>query len=51
MQETQGTDSIPGSGGSLGVGNGNQLWYSCWDHPTGRGAWQKPVHGVTKNLT
>ena len=28
--------SIPGSGRSLGVGNGNPFQYSCLEHPMGR---------------
>ena len=28
--------SIPGLGRSPGVGNGNQLWYSCLDNPQGQ---------------
>ena len=31
-------DSIPGSGRSLGKGNGNQLQYSCVGNPMDRGA-------------
>ena len=31
--------SIPGSGRSLGEGNGNSLQYSCQANPMGRGAW------------
>ena len=31
--------SIPGSGRSLGVGNGNLLQYSCLENPIDRGAW------------
>ena len=34
------TGSIPGSGRSLGEGNGNPLWYSCLGNPMDRGAWQ-----------
>jgi len=30
---------IPGSGRSLGVGNGNPLWYSHLGNPMDRGAW------------
>ena len=41
-------DSIPGSGRSLGVGNGNPFQYSCLENPMVRGAWQAPVHGVTR---
>ena len=43
---------IPGSGRSLGEGNGNPLQYSCLKkNPTGRGAWQAIVHGVAKSWT
>ena len=35
---------IPGSGRSPGEGNGNQLQYSCLEI----GAWQAPVHGVSR---
>ena len=31
--------SIPTSGRSLGVGNGNLLQYSCLGNPMDRGAW------------
>ena len=41
--------SIPGSGRSPGVGNGNPLQYSCLGNPTGRGDWCAIVFGVTKN--
>ena len=40
--------SIPGSGRSLGEGNGgNKLQYSCLGNPMDRGAWQAIVHVVT----
>ena len=39
---------IPGSGNSLGKGNGNPLQYSCLESPMDRGAWQATVHGVTR---
>ena len=42
------TGSIPGSGRSLGEGNGNLLQYSCLGNPMDRGAWRAPVHGVTR---
>ena len=42
--------SIPGLGRSLGGGHGNPLQYSCLENPMGRGTWQAPVHGVTKEL-
>ena len=40
--------SIPGSGRSLGEGNGNSLQYSCLENPMDRGAWWDIVHGVAK---
>ena len=48
-QETPGL--IPELGRSPRKGNGNALQYSCLENPTGRGAWQATVHGVTKNRT
>ena len=42
--------SIPESGRSLGVGNGNLLQYSCLGNPMDRGVWWATVHGVTKSL-
>ena len=44
-------DSIPGSGKSPGVGNGNPVQYSCLGNPMDRGAWQATVHGVAKSQT
>ena len=38
--------SIPGSGRSPGVGNGNPLQYSCLENSTDRG--RATVHGVAK---
>ena len=46
-----GPGSIPGSGRSLGEGNGNPLQYSCLENPMDGGAWLAPVHGVTKSWT
>ena len=43
--------SIPGLGRSPGGGHGNLLQYSCLEKPMDRGAWQAPVHGVTKSWT
>ena len=40
--------SIPGSGRSLGRGNGNPLQYSCLGDPMDRGAWWATAHGVAK---
>ena len=48
---TRDTGSIPVSGRSLGVGNGNPLQYSCWGNPMDRKAWQATIHGVTKSQT
>jgi len=42
---------IPGSGRSLGTGNGNPLWYSCLKNSKDRGAWWVIVHGVAKTRT
>ena len=36
----------PGSGKSLGEGNGNLLQYSCLGNPRDRGAWRATVHGA-----
>ena len=48
-QETWG--SIPGSGRSPGVGNGNPLQYSCLENSMDRGAWRATVQGVAKSQT
>ena len=40
--------STPGSGRSLGKGNGNPLQYSCLGNSKDRGAWQGTVYGVAK---
>ena len=40
----------PGSGKSLGEGNGNPLHYSCLENPMGRGAWRAIVHEVKKKI-
>ena len=41
--------SIPRLGRSPEKGNGNPLQYSCLENSLDRGAWQAPVHGVTKS--
>ena len=41
--------SIPGSGRSLGEGNGNPLQYSCLENPMDRGAWWATVHRVAES--
>ena len=43
--------SIPGSGRSPGVGNGNPLQYSCLENPVDKGHWWATVHGVAKSWT
>ena len=42
-------DSIPRSGRSPSVGNGNPLQCSCLENSMERGAWWATVHGVTKS--
>ena len=51
MQETQETQFDPGSGRSLGGGNGNVLQYSCLENPMDKGASWARVHGVAKSRT
>ena len=43
--------SIPGSGRSPGVGNGNPLQFSCLENSMGRGALWAIAHGAAKNRT
>ena len=43
--------SIPGLERSPGKGNDYPLQYSCLENPMDRGAWQAPVHGVSKSQT
>ena len=45
------TGSIPESGRSPEVGNGNPLWYSGLENPMDRGAWRATVHAVSKSWT
>ena len=40
--------SVPGSGRSPGVGNGNPLQYSCLENYMDRGAWWAAVHGIAE---
>ena len=42
---------IPGLGRYPGEGNGYPLQNSCLENYMDRGAWQAPVHGVTKSQT
>ena len=41
--------SIPGSGISLGGGQGDPLQYSGLENPMDREAWQATIHSVTKS--
>ena len=45
------TDSITGSGRSLGVGHGKPLQSSCLENPINREAWQATVDRVAKSWT
>ena len=45
------TGLVPGSGRSLGGGNGNPLQYSCLENPKDRGDWQVTVDGGTHSQT
>ena len=47
--DTGDAGSIPGSGRSPGIENGNPLQYSCLGNPMDRGTWQATVHGVTES--
>ena len=42
------TGSVPGSGRSPGVGNGNPLLYSFLESSMDRGAWRATVFGVPR---
>ena len=43
--------SVPGSGRSPGVVNGNLLQYSCLENSMDRGAWQATVYRAAKSWT
>ena len=43
--DVRGLGSIPGSGRSPGVENGNPLQYSWLENPTDSGTWWATVHG------
>ena len=49
--DTGNEGSIPGSGRSPGIGNGNPLQYSCLENSMDSGAWKATVHMVTKSWT
>ena len=44
-------DSIPGSEGFPGEGNGYPLYYSCLENSMDGGAWWATIHGVAKSWT
>ena len=48
LPAVQDTGSIPGSGRSLGEGNGNPLQYSFLENPMDRGAWQATARVVAR---
>ena len=43
--------SLPGSGGSSRIRNGNPLHYSCLENSIDEGAWRATVHGFKKRWT
>jgi len=47
--DTRDIHLIPGSGKSLGAGNGNPLQYSCLENPMDRGGRWATVHGVANS--
>ena len=49
--EAREAGSIPRSGRSPGVGNGNPLQYSCLGNSMERGAWWAMLHGFAKSRT
>ena len=50
-RETGGAGSVPGSGRSLGEGNGNPFLCACLGSTMDRGAWQATVHGAAQSQT
>ena len=50
-EDARDVGSIPGSGRSLGGGDGDPLHYSCLGNPMDRGTWRATVLGVTKSQT
>ena len=49
--DTRDTGSIPGSGRSPEVGNGNTLQYSCLENSKDRRAWWVIARGAAKSQT
>ena len=47
-EDTGDVGSISGLRRSPGVGNGNQLQYSCLENSTDRGAWWSAIDGVAE---
>ena len=50
-RDTEDSDSVPGSGRSLGGGHGNSLQYSCLENSMDREVWWATVHGIAKSRT
>ena len=50
-EDSRNEGSIPESRRFPREVNGNPLQYSCLENFMDRGAWQTPVHGVTKSQT
>ena len=48
-EDTKDSGSIPGSGKSPGVGNGNLLQYACLKNSMDRGPWWATVHATTES--
>ena len=48
-EDSRDAGSIPGSGRSHGVENGNLLQYSSLENSMDRGAWWATDHGVAKS--
>ena len=48
-RESGDVGSVPGSGRSPGVGNGNPFQYYCLENSMDGGPWRATVHGVTKS--
>ena len=48
-EDSRDAGSIPGSGRSPEVGNGNLLQYSSLENSMDRGAWWATAHGVAKS--